>query len=494
MEPLRKDLFGDLPVAAPAEPRKTKVRSRQAELGQYFTPEGIATFMSRMFGALPAKVRLLDPGAGSGVLASAFLANASAAKFRGTIEVDAFEVDPHVLPALRATFKGLIGPKVHGGVHDDDFVRMAATWIKLSRGPRYTHCIMNPPYMKIRVGSDTRQLLREIGLETVNMYTGFVGLALDLLETGGELAAIIPRSFCNGPYYQPFRRFVFERAAITHLHLFESRNKAFKSDGVLQENIIIHLKRGQRQGRVTVSTSADGSFGDYAETLYDFEKIVYPDDDQQFIHVPTGGQDELLANPAFCNKLEDLGLSVSTGPVVDFRLRAHMCEPDDPTAVPLLYSSHFLEGEIVWPKPNFKKSNAIRRNDSTEKWLLPSGFYSVTRRFSSKEERRRIVAYVVDPSKLPVVEVVGFENHLNLIHEKKRPLSEDLARGLTLYLNSTTVDQYFRRFNGHTQVNATDLRTMRFPSLKVLRELGKWSKKQGSLTQEQIDAKVDSLA
>jgi adenine-specific DNA-methyltransferase len=77
--------------------------------------------------------------------------------------------------------------------------------IRLGRGDRYTHCIMNPPYGKIAVDSGARGYFRAIGLETVNLYSGFVALALDLLEDGGELVAIIPRSFCNGPYYQPFR-------------------------------------------------------------------------------------------------------------------------------------------------------------------------------------------------------------------------------------------------------------------------------------------------
>ena len=48
----------------------------------------------------------------------------------------------------------------------------------------------------------------------------------------------------------------------------------------------------------------------------------------------------------------------------------------------------------------------------------------------------------------------------------------DLARGLVAYLNSTFVDTYFRQFNGHTQVNATDLRNLRYPSVRQLERLG----------------------
>lgn len=492
MENSKRDLFEERIEIV--EPEK-KPRSRQSQLGQYFTPQSIASFMASMFDPLPPhEVRLLDPGAGNGALTKAFVAKAREVKFQENIRVDAFEKDDDVLPDLCAELKLLEGAGISAEVRGNDFVRSAVTSIKLGRGERYTHCIMNPPYMKIGTGSEARELLRAVGLETVNMYTGFVGLALDLVATGGELVAIIPRSFCNGPYYQPFRKFVFKRAAIVHIHLFESRNKAFKSDGVLQENIIIHLKRDSPQGDVKVSTSVDGTFSDYEETGYPFDKIVYPDDDEQFIHIPTEGANELLASHAFAHKLKDLGLSVSTGPVVDFRMRNHMCKPEDEDAIPLIYSSHFFEEELLWPKENFKKSNAIRRNSVTEKWFYPLGFYSVIRRFSSKEERKRIVANLLDPSKLPACEVVALENHLNVIHQNRRPLPEDIARGITVYLNCTAVDLFFRRFNGHTQVNATDLRTMRFPSLNALRDLGNWSKQQGRLTQERIDEKVDSLA
>jgi hypothetical protein len=85
------------------------------------------------------------------------------------------------------------------------------------------------------------------------------------------------------------------------------------------------------------------------------------------------------------------------------------------------------------------------------------------------------------------------ENHLNVFHIGREPLSEDLAHGLATYLNSTAVDQYFRQFNGHTQVNATDLRSMRYPDRATLVALGQWAKGR-TLTQAQIDEKVNSFA
>ena len=65
-----------------------------------------------------------------------------------------------------------------------------------------------------------------------------------------------------------------------------------------------------------------------------------------------------------------------------------------------------------------------------------------------------------------------------------------LAKGLAAFLNSTLVDSYFRQFNGHTQVNATDLRLLKYPSLKTLIKLGSWAKKHQSISQDNIDEEL----
>jgi tRNA1(Val) A37 N6-methylase TrmN6 len=476
------------PVARAAHPTE---RQRKLQLGQFMTPQSVADFMASLFGpATSSEVKLLDAGAGQGALTRAFVERFAEA---ASVNATAFEFDQQILPDLRETLADQSQrATVDCQLIETDFIDEAANCICLGKGERFTHAILNPPYKKIGTGSQHRALLRAAGLETVNLYSGFVGLALELLEPGGELVAIIPRSFCNGPYYQPFRRFMLRRAAVQHIHLFDSRNKAFKDDGVLQENIIIKLVRGAEQGAVTVSTSTDDSFDDYAEKQHDFARIVFPDDADEFIHIPTGDDEQLLERASFGHSLADLGLTVSTGPVVDFRLREDLRADPEHDTVPLLYPGHFASDGLTWPKPGFKKPNAIRHTMATRKWLYPNGHYAVVRRFSSKEERRRIVANVIDPARLPAP-MIGIENHLNVFHAKKQPISEDLAHGLAAYLNATAVDTYFRRFNGHTQVNATDLRAMRYPSREALIALGQWAKRRASLSQEQIDERVNSL-
>jgi hypothetical protein len=461
------------------------------------TPSTVARFMASLFptGKLQT-CRLLDAGAGLGELTCAFLdrwISADGLRFRN-VEIDAYEIDAtlraHLETRLESYAEKLpISYRISGG----DFIWEAAC--QSLQGPRrFTHAILNPPYKKINSSSQHRAILRQAGIETVNLYSAFVALALALMKSGGQLVAIIPRSFCNGPYYRPFRQFLLRHAALRHLHLFTSRTKTFKDDDVLQENVIIRLERGGVQGHVTVSNSTDDSFGDLATHEQPFHRIVFPDDQERFIHVPTSfGHGAIELSKGIRHSLSDIEIGVSTGPVVDFRLQDHILLTPAKGAVPLLYPGHFNGQNTQWPKDGMKRGNAIRLNEETRKWLYPNGFYTVVRRFSSKEERRRIVASVVTPTSFPDVTMLGFENHLNVFHENKHGLPGELAYGLAAFLNTTAVDEHFRRFNGHTQVNATDLRLMKYPNRKTLVALGQWARSHESLGQEMVDDQLKKL-
>lgn len=472
-------------------------RDRRSEIGQFLTPASVASFMAGLFPKPGSdEVSLLDPGAGIGTLTAALLERwaLSSHQFR-TVHVDAFELDEAVRSYLSDTFSCFHTklPLTYR-VIDGDFIERALDQIQFEPDRRYTHAILNPPYKKINSDSRHRRLLRHIGLETVNLYSAFVGLALELLLPGGHLVAIIPRSFCNGPYYKPFRLFLMKRAAIHHIHLFSARNKAFQDDAVLQENVIICLERDGVQGDVTISTSTDDTFVDLAQAQYPFSEIVLAGDSERFIHVPTS-REAVSSSDAerFHSTLAELGIDVLTGPVVDFRLKDLLRRELLPGSVPLLYPGHFADGLLDWPRVDFKKPNALLVTEESARWLLPAGYYTVVRRFSSKEEKRRIVASVIDPSLLPALSI-GIENHLNVFHAGKRGISPELAFGLSIYLNSTFIDEVFRRFSGHTQVNAADLRRLRYPPLTVLYKLGAWCRAHPQPLQEQIDQVLKQLS
>lgn len=477
-------------------------RARQGELGQFFTAPYVAEFMASMFGPLPKAVRLLDAGAGTGALTLALVDRCC----EGRDEVQAinatlYELDGEVLESLNSTMRecrrrcSKVGIDFTFTIHSTDFIQELSDSLAGDlfgrTPPAFNTAIANPPYRKISTSSAERRALRSVGVETSNLYTGFIALIQRLLVAGGQLVAITPRSFCNGPYFRPFREDFLRTLELRRLHVFESRQAAFREDNVLQENIIFHAVKGRRQPREIVVSSSTGQPGnDVSESAIQFSEIVHPHDDEKFIHIPSAASHATAkaAMVGLSASLASLGLSVSTGRVVDFRLKDALCKEPRRGTVPLLYPCHFNGGTVDWPNLEARKPNAILDNEETRPWLVPSGIYLLTKRFTSKEERRRLVACLFDPDQVKA-ERIGFENHLNYFHANGQGLERNLAVGLFAFLNSTVVDQYFRRFSGHTQVNATDLRTLAYPDRNTLEAMGR-AIKSLDLSQTDIDQLV----
>lgn len=458
---------------------------QRAKLGQFFTPAKTARLMAALFAANTPAIRLLDAGAGIGLLTAAFIDQLCRRETRPElVSVVAFELDPVLIPLLEETFSACRAACENAGItfeaeiRQEDFI--AAATASLSRGLfgspllPFDCAVLNPPYRKINSGSRERLLLRSLGIETTNLYTGFLALVAGLLKPGGELVAITPRSFCNGPYFRSFRRAFLASVALQHLHVFDARDDAFRDDAVLQETVIFRAKKNVSPGAVTITSSTGPDSGDERSRVVDYAQVVRPDDPDAFIRlVPDDSGSEIADRmdglPA---RLDDLGLSVSTGRVVDFRATENLRMHLEPDAAPLIYPNHFgADGFVDWPGQKSRKPIAIVRNESSERLLVAPGTYVLVRRFSAKEERRRVVASVYDADRVSA-SPVGFENHLNYFHQNGAGLPMAVAKGLAAFLNSTQVDIYFRQFNGHTQVNATDLRSLRYPTLDELAILG----------------------
>ncbi|NEU71875.1 SAM-dependent methyltransferase [Hassallia byssoidea VB512170] len=367
-----RDLLNEVDLLRITARAKQKQKKKET-LGQFLTPASVAELMAGMFEKLDSpQISLLDAGAGSGSLLAAFVANLCHQQQHPTnLDIVAYEIDPFLIKYLRQTLKlcasecQLAGISFNYEIRERDFIEDAV--IIVNDNSIFTHAILNPPYLKIKANSQVRTLLRSLGLETSNLYTGFIAATTHLLKSGGELVAISPRSFCNGLYFRDFRKMFLEMMALQHIHLFESRQKAFSDDEVLQETIIIHAtKQKQKFDNVLISTSSSADDDFVMSNSLSYTEIVHPNDSEQFIHIiPDNFSQQVVQKMAnFTCTLKDLGLTVSTGRVVDFRAKEYLRLTPKENTIPLIYPVNFSEGYIQYPKIT-KKHQALMHVEQT---------------------------------------------------------------------------------------------------------------------------------
>src|SRR5580704_8139160 len=137
--------------------------ARRSELGQFFTPAPVARFMASLLEVRSLPCRLLDAGAGSGILTVAVVDRWTRLG-GGPLDVTVVESEPglttplgDMLDALRA-LPGVTGRHVFA-----DFLTWAEDRCRdgLLRVPRETYdlVILNPPYRKINTDSPQRAVL-----------------------------------------------------------------------------------------------------------------------------------------------------------------------------------------------------------------------------------------------------------------------------------------------------------------------------------------------
>ena len=460
------------------EATKRLARHEQKSLGQFMTPAAIARVMARRacVAVNQGTVRVLDPAAGSGVLTAAVLdCLLSAAERPRHIELTLWDIDPRLAPTLKrlADRSRRAGRAV--GVEVTVSTRIGDFLLQHDDTKRYDLIISNPPYFKLNKADIRARRHSYAVYGQPNIYGLFMAATARLLASCGRWCFITPRSWTNGPYFSAVRREILRSLQIEAMHVFESRAAHFTDDEVLQEAMITWATaRDKSEGPITVSVSTGVRDLDRAvlRTVPSAE-IIGPAGDR-VIYLPTTEP----CVPALDCGLAALGLKVSTGPVVAFRAAEYLAETRSRSTVPLLWMQHIQHMRVQWPIQ--KKREHLHANGETAWMLLPNTTMVVLRRFSPKEDPRRVTAAPLLRGQLPG-DHVGLENHTNYIYRPGGTMAEDEARGLAAFLNSRIVDAYLRKVSGNTQVNAADLRSMPMPSSGHLNAIGRAVKSYSSL-------------
>lgn len=479
--------------------------------GQVFTPLEIANYMAGMI-ALPKRdFSLIDPGAGTGILLAAVCDQIiTKAKKPLTIRITAYETDEKILSYLESCLEHCKSSLFENGhtlistVVNSDFIKDNIHCIDNSQEWNthnllsYDVIIANPPYQKLPKLSQLRGLLPDIIFGRTNLYGIFIALGITLLNDNGQFVFFTPRSYCSGQYHKKIREMLLQNTCIKTIHSFESRHNIFEEHDVLQEVIILHGKKTQEKkcSPITVQSTLSQSLDDIQSFRVPYSYIVPRKNPLLNIHIPQTENDRKIIDivQSWKNSLGDLGFKISTGKVVDFRAKQFLRESsDDISTVPLLWMQHVKNGQIDWPLSKFKKPQYIVSCESTKAKLVPVQNYVIMRRFSSKEEKKRIQAFPFMASQFPNYKVIGFENHLNYLYRIDGKLSIEEAFGFSAFFNSNIIDRYYRLLSGNTQVNASDIFYLPFPKLKQIIEIGIRVHSKKQVFENEINEIVESI-
>lgn len=454
-------------------------KDERKRYGQFFTSKETAMFMSSLFDVSEFKeeISILDPGAGTGILSVALLEYLRTATNLKKINLTCYENDPNVLDILRLNLEEVCKQSkkniTYNIIQDNYIVSQSDSYNSknlISNLPKYDFVIGNPPYMKIAKDAEEALTMPDVCYGAPNMYFLFATMSLFNLKENGEMVYIIPRSWTSGAYFKSFRKKLFKDGVLEHIHLFVQRDKVFDKENVLQETMIIKVKKTKiRPDTITITTSQSNS--DFLDkTIFNAPYSTVVNEVDSYVYLITNSKDIKVINSLkrLSNTLPSLGLKMKTGLTVDFRNHDLLRNKSGDQTVPLFYAQHMQNGKVVFP---IGKENEYLV--PSKKGLLQANKnYLFVKRFSSKEEKKRLQCAVYLSSQYPNFIEISTQNKINFI-EGKDNLSDCTVYGLYVLFNSTLYDCYYRVLNGSTQVNSTEINSMPMPSLEIINSMGK---------------------
>jgi len=469
-------------------------KAERKTIGQFFTSAETAFYMAGLFciSNHVEELSILDPGAGTGILSAALIEKLQAFPNLKHIQLTCYENNPKILELLKKNLEWISlhsCKEVEFCIISDNYILAQAAeynnFIDAAQNPhQYDLVICNPPYKKIPANAPEAHVMKDVCYGAPNLYFLFAEMALFNLKDNGEMVFIIPRSWTSGAYFKKFRGRFFERGSLEHIHLFASRNKVFDAEDVLQETMIVKVRKTTKSP-VNISITTSVSTRDFSDhTCFDvpYDDIVRGS--EKYVFLPTDLQEleTLRKLEEWKETLPSLGLRMKTGLTVDFRNRDLLRDLPEKHTVPLFYSQHIQDGRVVFPVG--KEKEFILAN---QKGLLQKNTnYLFMKRFTAKEEHRRLQCGVYLSNKFPEYQTISTQNKINFI-AGDHDLSECVVYGLYVLFNSTLYDRYYRILNGSTQVNSTEVNSMPMPPMQVIEAMGRDLLRKKDLSEQSCD-------
>lgn len=479
-------------------------KGERKKKGQFFTPKKTAEFMASLFDFSNSNktITLLDPGCGTGILTAAFLERVQEYSNIESVYLTCYETDKEILPLLKNNLKYIennVNIYFEYEIVEADYLITQANAFNsvpalLTPEKKYDFVIGNPPYLRIPRTHEAAQQMSSVVHGAPNLYFLFASMSMFNLENYGQMVYIIPRSWTSGAYFAAFRKYIFNYGKIDHIHLFVKRDKVFSDEQVLQETMIIKMSKKTEPNHFVTLTSSQSSddFHAISSLCLPYDSVVAGKD--LYVYLPTSVNDiEVVRTVNKYNQtLPDIELRMRTGIVVDFREYSSLREEESLDTVPLFYAQHIRNGRV-----NHSPSGKVFDWIITEKQGLiqENKNYVFCKRFTAKEEKRRLQCGIYLSSDFPEYKYIGTQNKINFIDDvHKKQLSQNEVYGIYALLNSTLFDNYYRILNGSTQVNSTEVNSIPVPPREIIKKIGEALINAGDLSTETCDKLIKEIA
>ncbi len=476
---------------------REKSKSENIRLGRLFTKKDTARLMAGMLRLDEKKAvyTILDPGAGTGILAAAAIEEVcKKCPLVKQIYITCYENNPVFLPMLKNNLERIrkkcrhdYGVKLFVTVYEENYLTDSKNHYTVAldnekNEDKFDVIICNPPADLIAKHSPEAEAVGGVTQLKISAAYLFTRLASNHLEANGQLVVMLPTLAATSSALVPFRKELAEKLALRKIHLFVGKQKNLKRAIPLKKSFILAYGNCEKADTVEITTSTDNGANATALPPVPYSFIV--DKEDGTLTLPKSVEDTKIVKHIsdLPETLSSLGLKMSTGLILDSRCEGLLFTEPIKGSVPLIRPSAIKGGQIIFPQP-IKRQYIAPVNP---RLIQKNKNMVIIKRVPAKSDDRFVNSAIYMAAQLPNYRYISTHNKINFIDTKNKneEISPRLAFGLFALLNSTIYDRYISIVSKSKQINSKEMRELPLPPRNIIENIGMrlMSSRQTSVT------------
>ncbi len=465
---------------------RAKSKSENVRLGRFFTKKETARLMANMLTLDDNKTAytVLDPGAGTGILASAAIEEiCKRCPNCKQIFVTCYENNPDFVPMLQDNLERVrkkarhdYDVRVYVTIYEENYItesqnHYTVTFFDVIED-KFDIIICNPPTDFVEKG--TVEAKRAGGVTQVKISAAylFAKMAGKHLEENGRLIIMLPTTVASASALTSFRREMAENLALDKIHLFVGKQKNESRATPLKKSFVLSYGRCPKPQSVIITTSTDWGKPENTVMLPALDYNFVVDEKDGTLTLPKSVEDTNIVKyiSDFPETLSSLGLKMSTGLVIDSRCEGLLFTEPIKGCVPLIRPTAIKDGQIKFPLPIKHQYIAPVNTGLIQK----NKNMVIIKRVPAKSDERFVNASIYMASQLPQYKYISTHNKINFIDTKDKngEMCARLVFGLYALLNSTIYDRYLSIVSKSKQINAKEMRDLPLPPRNIVENMG----------------------